>query len=121
MLPELLHAALVALLGGANVVIVGDAHPFPQSPERGRDLIRKLLRRNPGSCGGALDLLAMLVGPGKEKDVVFAEEEALTSGDHVSRDGGVSVANVGARVDVVDRGSEIELLLGHGSGLSLAG
>ena len=41
---------------------------------------------------------------------VSSPEEAVAAGDDVGRDGGVGVADVWARVDVVDRGGEIELL-----------
>ena len=37
----------------------------------------------------------------------------MAAGDDVGRDGAVGVADVGARVDVVDRRGEIELLFGH--------
>ncbi len=38
--------------------------------------------------------------------------EAVAAGDDVGHDGGVRVADVGARVDVVDRGGEVELFRG---------
>ena len=111
---ELLDASLVAGLGGADVVVVGDAHALPEGAELGGDLVGELLRRDAGGCGGALDLLAVLVGAGEERGVVA--EEAVAAGDDVGGDGGVGVADVGARVDVVDRGGEIELFLCSGMG-----
>ena len=109
---ELLGALLVAGFGGADVVVVGDAHAVPEVAELDGDLVGELLRGDSGCGGGALDLLAVLVGAGEEEGVVA--EQAVAAGDDVGRDGRVGVADVRARVDVVDRGSEIELLLGHG-------
>ena len=106
----MLHAALVALVGGADVVVVGDAHALPEVLEGGGDLVGELLRRDSGGGGGALDLLAVLVGAGQEEGVVA--QQAVAAGDDVGRDGGVGVADVRARVDVVDRRREVELFGG---------
>ena len=97
----------MAGVGGADVVVVGDAHAVPEGAELGGDLVGELLRRDAGGGGGALDLLAVLVGAGEEVGVVA--EEAVAAGDDVGDDGGVGVADVGARVDVVDRRGEVEL------------
>ena len=53
--------------GGAGV---GDTHAVPEVAEGGGDLVGELLRRDAGGDGGALDLLAVLVGAGEEEDVV---------------------------------------------------
>ena len=92
----------MALFGGADVVVVGDAHALPERLELGGDLVGELLRRDAGGGGAALDLLAVLVGAGEEEGVVA--EEAVAAGDDVGGDGGVGVADVRARVDVVDGG-----------------
>ncbi len=65
---ELLDAALVAGFGGADVVVVGDAHALPEGVELGGDLVGELLRGDAGGGGGALDLLAVLVGAGEEEE-----------------------------------------------------
>ncbi len=75
------------------------------------DLVGELLRRDAGGGGGALDLLAVLVGAGEEEGIVA--EQAVAAGDDVGGDGGVGVADVRARVDVVDRRGEVELFLGR--------
>ncbi len=49
------------------VVVVGEAHAVPEVAELGGDLVGELLRRDAGGCGGAFDLLAVLVGAGEEK------------------------------------------------------
>ena len=95
---------------------------FQSDSELGGDLVGELLRRDAGGGGGALDLLAVLVGAGEEEGVVA--EQAVAAGDDVGGDGGVGVADVRARVDVVDRGGEVELFLcvRHGGAkASLAG
>ncbi len=63
--------------------------------------------RDAGGGGAALDLLAVLVGAGEEVGVVA--QQAVAAGEDVGDDGGVGVADVGARVDVVDGGGEVEL------------
>jgi hypothetical protein len=52
----------------------------------------------------------VLVGAGEEEGVVA--QQAVASRDDIGGDGGVGVADVGARVDVVDRRGEIELFCG---------
>ncbi len=61
-LEELLDALDVAGLGGADVVVVGDAHAVPEGLEAGGDLVGELLGREAGGGSGALDFLAVLVG-----------------------------------------------------------
>jgi len=51
--------------------------------------------------------LAVLVGSGEEEGVVA--EETVAASEDVGNDGGVGVADVGSRVDVVDRRGEVEL------------
>ena len=64
--------------------------------------------RDAGGGGGALDLLAVLVGAGEEEG--FDALRSGAAGEDVRHDGGVGVADVGARVDVVDGGREEEFL-----------
>ncbi len=104
---EFLGAALVGGVGGADVAVVRQAHAVPEGAEGLRDLVGELLGRDAGGGGGALDLLAVLVGAGEEEGVV--PQEAVAAGEDVGDDGGVGVADVGARVDVVDRGGDVEL------------
>ncbi len=63
-----------------------------------------------GLLGGALDLLAVLVGAGEEQGV--DAEGALAACDDVGNHRGVGGSDVRARVDVIDRGGEVELI-GH--------
>ena len=50
-----LHSALVARLGGADVVVVGEAHAVPEGAELRGDLIGKVLRAAVRLLGGALE------------------------------------------------------------------
>jgi hypothetical protein len=103
-----MHALFVARLGGADEVVEGEAHAPPGLAEGGGDLVGELLRRDARGGGAALDLLAVLVGSGEEEGVVA--QQAVAAGEHVRDDGGVGVADVRTRVDVVDRRREEELV-----------
>ena len=69
------------------------------------------LRACCATAGGALDIDAVLVGPSEVGDFVAAH--AFVARDYVADDGGVSRADVRARVRVVDGSGEIELGLIH--------
>ncbi len=92
---------------------------FQRLAELDGNLIGELLRGDAGRRRATLDLLAVLVGACQEEGVV--PQQAMAARDNVSRDRRIGVADVRARVDVVDRGGQIELLLGHELRLSLAG
>ena len=108
-LPEVLHRLDVALLGGADEVVVGDLERAPKLLE-GRGLgVAPLLGRHVMSGGGVGDLLAVLVDAGEEQRViaVHATETRLD----VGHDGGVGRAQVRGGVHVVDgRGDEVRAL-----------
>ena len=104
---QLLHAALVALLRGADEVVVAQPQPVPQPAELGGDRGGKLHRRAPGQFGGALDLLPVLVGPGQEPCV--DAQRPLAPRDGVAHDGRVGVPQVRPRIHVVDRRGEIKV------------
>ncbi len=105
-LQDLLHHFLVPRLGGADEVVVGDAQPPPRLAEDRRDLVRVGLRRLPGRGRHLGDPLAVLVGAGEEVHAVACE--AAVAAHRVGHDGGARVPEVRARVDVVDRGREVE-------------
>ena len=98
-------AVLVAVLGGADEVVVAEVHE------------REGVLEAPGVDGGPLhggvalvlgggdDLLGVLVGAGQEEDI--APHEPLGPGGHVGQQRGVAVPNVGAVVDVVDGGGDV--------------
>ncbi len=105
-LQDLLHHLLVPRLGGADEVVVGDAEAPPRLPERPRDLVRVGLRRLAGLGRHLGDLLAVLVGAGEEVDAVAGQP--AVAAHRVGHDGGARVPEMRARVDVVDRGREVE-------------
>src|SRR5258706_14152360 len=67
--PQLLHAAHVVFIGSADEPVVLDAHLFPQRPEFARYFVGEFFRTFACGGGGALDLLPVLLGPGKKKRV----------------------------------------------------
>ena len=97
---QLLHAALVALFGGADEVVVGEPELVPQAAELAGDGGGELRRRAAGLLGGALDLLAVLVGAGEEPGV--DAQRPFAPRDGVADDGRVGVAQVRPRIHVVD-------------------
>ncbi len=112
-LEEFGDGGLVARLGGADEVVVGDVQALPGVGEQRGDRVDELLRRLPGGLGGLLDLEAVLVGAGDVLDVLA--EQPVPAGERVADDRGVRVAEVRLGVDVVDRGGDVEA--GHASTL----
>ena len=109
LLEDLLHGLDVALVGGADEVVVLDVHQLPQILGGGDDLIDKFLGRLASLRGLALDLLAMLVRAGEEVGVVA---ELLFEARHrVGGHGGVGVADVHVAAGVVDGRGDVERAL----------
>ncbi len=105
-LDELLHPGGVPLLGGADEVVVGDLQVLPERlPGLLHQLVAPLLRGDAVGLRGAQDLLTVLVGAGQVPHPLAAL--AVPAGQYVARHGGVRVAQVGAIVDVVDRGGDV--------------
>ena len=109
-LQELLHRRVMARLGGADEVVVGDVESVPGVAEMRRRLVDQFLGRDAPRFRGALHLQAVLVGAGQEEDLV-APEPAPT-GEHVAGHRRVGVADVGDVVHVVNRSGDVEA--GHG-------
>ena len=105
---------MLARLGGADEVVVGDLELAPKLLEVRGLAIGPLLRRHAMLGCGLGDLLAMLVHAGQELDVI-AGGTAIAS-LNVGDDGGISRAQVRIGVDVVDgrRDKERRLALIHG-------
>ena len=100
-LQQLAHADFVALLGGANEVVVGDVESFPSLLEERGDGVGKGLWAHPSGIGRLLDLQAVFVGAGEQVHVVA--EEAVPARDRIGNDRGVSVSEVRLGVDVINR------------------
>ena len=113
-LPQILHGMMLARLGGADEVIVGDLELAPKLLEVRSLAVGPLLRRHVVLGCGLGDLLAVLVHAGQKLDVIAgrAAIACLNIGD----DGGISRAQVRIGVDVVDRRRDKKRRLGliHG-------
>ena len=105
-LEDRLHHLGVPGLGGPDEVVVGDPERVPLVPERLRVSVGEDLGRDARLLGGLGDLVAVLVRPGQEADVVAGE--AAVARHRVGHDRRVRVAEVRRRIDVVDRRGEVE-------------
>ena len=114
-LPEVLHGVVLALLGGADEVVVRDLELAPEVLEEGRLGVAPLLRGHTMGCRGLRDLLAVLVHAREELDVI-ARRAAVARLD-VAEDGRVGRAQVRLGIDVVDGRGDEEARLCHGLGL----
>src|SRR5262249_36587066 len=111
-----LYTFLVAILGGANEVVVGEPHPLPQRAELAGNLVGKLLWSFARSLGGALDLLPMFVGAGEEIRVL--PQHALPTRHRVTSNRRIGMTDVRPRIHVVNRGRDVKLLA-HGFSKSI--
>src|ERR1035437_9808850 len=68
--PQRLHALLVALGGGADEIVVGQAHALPERTEFAGNFVGELLRGFARGLGGALDLLTVFIGAGEKPGVI---------------------------------------------------
>jgi hypothetical protein len=88
------------LVGGADVVIITDIQVIPGLAKAGADLVYELFDRQSRRGCGVHDFVAVLVGAGLKPD--FLPQEAVKTGQGISHDRGVSMADVGLGVDVID-------------------
>ena len=72
------------------------------------DLVGERLGTEAGGLGGALVLVAMLVGAGDERDVGSAELAALKTRERVGREHFVRMTDVRRAVAVDDRGGDVD-------------
>ncbi len=99
----------MARLGRPDEIIVRDLELFPEVPEADDDLVGELDGRQAARGGRFLHLLAVLVRPGQEEDVIA--RRPLEAGQGVGDDRCVGVADVGNVVDVIDRRRYVKGLL----------
>jgi len=99
---KFLHNFFMATIGGATEAIVLNQKLLPQALKALNNFITMGLGRFAPLLGGALNFLAMFIGPGDEEGGMALE--AMEAGESVSRDRGVSAANVGDSVNVVQGG-----------------
>ena len=100
--------ALVARVGGADEVVVGDVDARHQRLEALGVAVGELLRRDALALGRLRHRLAVLVGAGEEEDLLAAL--AHVAGEDVGADRRVRVPEVRRGVDVEDRRGDV---VGH--------
>ena len=100
-LQQFLHAALVAVFGGANEVVVLHVESLPRVGVERRDLVDELARCLARGVGVLLHLEAVFVGARQQVHVVSAESVPAT--DRVGDDRGVRVPEVRLGRHVIDR------------------
>ena len=109
----------MALVGGADEIVIVDVHQLPQILDARNDMVDIFLRGHALVAGLALDLLAVLIGAGEEMHVVAGE--LLEAGHGISRRGAVGVTDVQVVAGIVDGGCDVEGLfafLTHARGSS---
>ena len=105
-LQEVLDEALVALIGRSDEVVDRRVDAGGKLLPGADDLIDVLLRREPLLGSHPRHLVCVLVDPGEEERLLAAL--AVMAHEDVGRDRRVRVADVRRRVDVVDRGCQVE-------------
>ena len=101
------NAALVRGIRGPNELIIRDRQPAPHLLKDAGDAIHERLRRHAAFIGRLLHLLAMLVHPHQEVDVVTSQ--AVITGNDVGADLLERMAEMRIAVSIVDRRREKEL------------
>ena len=103
---------MVALLGGADEIVVRAVQPLDHGLEARRVALDQLLRRHAFPVRGLQHLDAVLVGAGEEINVVAVEPHE--AGDRVGRNRLVGVADMRRAVRIGDgRRDVIAGLVGH--------
>ena len=77
----------------ADKLVVGSAHQLPDPPDLPGDSVHVFLGRDPSRFGAVLNLLAMLVGTGQEKDILAFQ--AMVTGDRIGQDDFIAVPDMG--------------------------
>ena len=109
--PDRFRRPVVALLGGADEVVVRAIEPLHHGLEQRHVAVEQLPRRQAFACRGLLHLLAVLVGAGEEEHVIAVEPHE--AGDGVGGDRLVGVADMRRAVRIGDRRGDVIGLAGH--------
>ncbi|MPN37373.1 hypothetical protein SDC9_184890 [bioreactor metagenome] len=99
-------------VGGADEFIVGDAEPFPELLKAHHGFIAVALAVHAVFFGGALHLLAVLVGAGQEKGRIA--RSTMKARQHVAQHRGIGVADMRLVVDIINRSGKIKFFV-HGA------
>jgi hypothetical protein len=98
---DLLNCSCVALLGGADKIVVRDIQVFPEVLEFHYRIIRELMRRKLLLVRRFLYLLAVFIGAGEEPDIFLADSAAIESGKGIRGAGGIRMADMRRCVDII--------------------
>ena len=108
---NLLHYLLVALLSGADEIIIGNAQAAPEFLKASNNLVHIRLRRHACFLCLLLYLLAVLIGAGQEKHVI--PRQALETRNRIRQGRAVGMTDMQLRAWVVNRGGNVEWCLCH--------
>jgi hypothetical protein len=111
LLDELLHRFLVALLGGPDEVVVGDAERLPDLRPAGDHRVGPFLGAEALLLGRPEDLLTVLIGAGEEMDPPALHPSE--AGEEVGGHRRVGVPQMGDVIHVVDGGCDVKDLVAH--------
>ena len=101
---KLLNDLLMPRIGCANQAVIADLPAIPEFAVLGTDPIAVGLGAEASSLGCALNLLAVLITPGDEQDLLTLEP--LKPGLGITGQGCVRTPLVGIVVDVIEGGGE---------------
>ena len=111
-----LHHFFVALLGGADKIVVGHFQPFPQALESSHDPVHIFNGSDSQFFRLTLDLLAVLIAAGEEK-YIFPLGPVVT-GNGVRNGSAVSMADVQLLTGIINRCGNKKRFLFHWLSLS---
>ena len=104
-----LNGRHVVVVRRTDETVVRDVHELPEVKNAaftGNNTIDKLLGRHPGFLCLLLDLLAVLIRPGQEHDVIA--RQAFVTGDGIGCHRTVCMADVQLIRGIINRGSNVE-------------
>jgi hypothetical protein len=99
--PQRLNGALMALLGGANVVVIGNVERSIHLAKTRRIPVGQFERRQAFLDGGLLHLQTMLIRSGQETNVVAVEP--LEAGNRVGRHDRIGMTDMRHAIGIEDR------------------
>src|SRR5262245_27743600 len=108
----------MARLGSSNEIVVRAVHALDHGAEPLDVAVDQLARRHPLFGGGLLDLLAVFVGTGEEKNIIAVE--AHETRNRVRGDRLVGMSDMRCAVGVGNCGGNKERTLCHSSIYSLS-
>ncbi len=111
LLQYLLYHFLVPCLGGADKVVVCNTQLVPKLLKALHGGVAMRQGAEMQLLGGLLHFQAVLVGAGEKKTLLA--QQTMPAGQNISQDRRVGMPYVGLVIDVINRRSNIKILLGH--------